>query len=519
MKKNLSKILIAALTLMSVSLPHTYATNTSTTVTPPVVLDPASLSAQGATLLDADTGQVLYSKNQDSPLYPASTTKALTALIIAEDLKLDEVVTIDKDTPFTSGSRIYVMEGETFTVEQLLYAMLLESANDAAVALAKHHSGTVEQFAVKMNQRAKELGATHSNFVNPNGLPDDKHVTTAYDLALVGKAFSKQPKLMEIAKTYKYDLPATNKQPEVRHLFSSNRFLFGTGSKNKITVNGQTVDVKWDAVTGIKTGYTNAAQQCIITSATKDGRNLVSVVLKASGMNLYSDSRTLLEYGFNNFKSFTFAPSGQLIKTIELDGEKKSKIDLYTNKEVKALIPLAADETTITSEVIPNSDIKLPVTTGQVLGKLKLSYQGQTLSETDLVTMGAISDKATLGSNTTKYIHWLPIDQSPKGLAILGAKILGAIILWRLLMKKLTGGKKRKKRKKHPQGQKPPAPREGQRPMPPRGQRTAAQNQQPTYGQMPPQRPQFQQPQRPSSTSPNPSSRPPNTTVKRSERT
>lgn len=469
MKKGLSRLLIAALTLVSVSVPNTYATTTATTPSSPVALDPATLSAQGAALLDGDTGQILYSKNADLVLYPASTTKALTALIIAEDLKLDEVVTIDKDTPFTSGSRIYVIEGETFTVEQLLYAMLLESANDAAVALAKHHSGTVEQFALKMNERAKSLGATHSNFVNPNGLPDEKHVTTAHDLALIGKAFTKQAKLMEIAKTYKYDLPATNKQPEVRHLFSSNRFLFGTGSKNKITVNGQTLDVKWDAVTGIKTGYTNAAQQCIITSASKEGRNLVSVVLKASGMNLYADSRTLLEYGFNNYKSFTFATSGQLIKTIEIDGEKKSKIDLYTSKDVKALIPLSADETTITSEVVPATGIKLPVTSGQVLGKLKLSYQGQTLSETDLISMGNISDQATLGSNTTKYIHWLPIDQSPKGLTILGAKLLGAIILWRLIMGKLTG-KKKKKRRKRPQGQRQPAP-QGQRMPMPQGQR------------------------------------------------
>ncbi len=459
MKKTLSLILLTAVTVFNMTVPNTYGATAGSAATVPTPLDPTALTAQGATVIDADTGQILYSKNADAVLFPASTTKALTALIIAEDLKMDEVVTIDKESPYTTGSRIYVIEGETFTVEQLLYAMLLESANDAAVALAKYHSGTVEQFAVKMNERAKALGATHSNFLNPNGLPNEKHVTTAHDLALIGQAFSKQPKLMEIAKTYKFDLPPTNKQPEVRHLFSSNKFLFGTGSKNKININGQSIDIKWDAVTGLKTGYTNAAQQCMITSATKDGRNLVSVVLKASGLNLYADSRKLLEYGFNNYKSFTFATSGQLIKTIEVSGEKKSKIDLYTSKDVKALIPISADETAVTSEVTPLADIKLPVTAGQVLGTLKLAYEGQVLSESDLVSMGNISNQATLGSDTKKYINWLPIDQSPKGLTILGAKLVAAFVLWRLIMNKLSGKKKkRKKNVKRPQRQGSPNP-------------------------------------------------------------
>lgn len=155
-----------------------------------------------------------------------------------------------------------------------------------------------------------------------------------------------------------------------------------------------------------------------------------------------------------------------LIKTVEVVGDKKSKIDLYTSKNVTALIPISADETTITSEVTVNPDLKLPVASGQVLGTLKLSYQGQTLSVTDLVSMGNISDKATLGSDTTKYLSWLPIDQSPKGLTILSAKLISALVLWRLIINKLSGKKKKnRKRKTAPNRGPNPQRRVPQRPI------------------------------------------------------
>lgn len=476
MKKTISLILSAFMVLSNILIIPASAET----------LDPASLNSQAAVLMDADTGQILFSKNPDEQLQPASTTKILTAMIIAEDLKMTDIVTIDKDSPFTTGARIYVIEGEQFTVEQLLNALLIESANDVAVALAKHHSGTVEQFAKKMNEKAKALGATHTNFTNPNGLPDPKHVTTAHDMAVLGRAFMKNPALMEIVKKVKYDIPPTNKQPETRHLYSSNRFLFGVGSKYKIPYKGQNIDTKWDAVTGLKTGYTDAALNCFVVSATVNGRNLISATLKTQGKNQYIDPRTMLEYGFNNYKPYQFAPKGQLIKTVEITGEKKAKVDLYTASEVKALIPLEADEKTITSKVDVIADAKLPVTEGQVLGKLTLSYQGQELAQTDLVTMSAINDKDTLGKDTTRYIQWLPIDQSPKGLAILGARVLIAVLLWRFIIGKLSGKKKKKKRKQNQR--RPQAP--SQRPM---GQNQRPGGPPPPHTRRPAPRPQPEQ--------------------------
>lgn len=484
MKRFISTLLISILTLTSLSIPASAE-----------ALNPASINAESAVLIDADTGQVLFEKNASAKMFPASTTKALTALIIAEDLKLDEQVTIDKDTPFTSGSRIYVIEGETFTVEQLLYAMLLESANDAAVALAKHHSGTVEQFAKKMNERAKELGCTTSNFVNPNGLPNEAHVTSAKDLALIGQAFAKRPELMKIVQTYKYDLPATNKQTEIRHLFNSNRFLYGTGAKNKIQVKGQTIDIKWEAVTGLKTGYTNAAQQCFIVSATQNNRNLIAVVLKATGNNLYVDPRLMLDYGFNQLKPYQFAVKGQLMDSAELSGEKKVKVDLYTAADVKALIPLEADEKAVTSSVVLNPDIKLPITENQVLGKLNISYNNQLLTSTDLVSLSTISPDATLGKETNRYVKWIPIDQSPEGLTNLGIRVGAALTLWQLILRLLKGKKHKRKPPRRPsnqgQHQPRPRPRPANQPVAQPVQRTRQQQVQTRQNQAPRPRPDY----------------------------
>ncbi len=165
-------------------------------------------------------------------MYPASTTKIMTALLILENHDLNEIITIDAETPFTEGSRIYVLEDEQFTVEQLLYALMLQSANDAAVALAKYHSGTVEAFAEEMNAKAKELGALNTNFTNPNGLPDDNHTTTAFDMAQIARHAMANTTFRDIVGTVRYEIPPTPLQEETRYL-KMEQILHGTGSKTK----------------------------------------------------------------------------------------------------------------------------------------------------------------------------------------------------------------------------------------------------------------------------------------------
>jgi D-alanyl-D-alanine carboxypeptidase (penicillin-binding protein 5/6) len=401
-------------------------------------LTPADINAQSAILIDSDSHQMLFEKNSHELMFPASTTKLMTALLILENHELNETVTIDSKSPMATGSRIYIIEGEILTIEQMLHALLLASANDVAEALAIYDSGSIEAFAEKMNQRAAELGALNTHFTNPHGLPDPEHVTTAYDLSRIALEAIKHEKLREIVKTISYDIPPTNKQPENRHFANSNRFLYGTGSGNKIDYRGQTINIKYDAITGLKTGYTNAAQQCFISSATKDGKNLISVILKAQGNFLYLDTRTLIDYGFENFNAHTFASKHELISYFEYSGNKKVKIPLYSSDDIKALIPnsLNPEEITFETEMMP--EFELPVKEGQRIGTIRYFGNGKLLTEAPLITLNEITDKSALGETTLFNHSWLRFDTSPKALVLLGIKVILSLMLWRLIMSKLN---------------------------------------------------------------------------------
>lgn len=401
-------------------------------------LTPGDINAQAAILIDSDSSQILFEKNVHDIMFPASTTKLMTALLILENHELNETVTIDAKSPMVSGSRIYIIEGEILTIEQMLHALLLASANDVAEALAIYDSGSIEAFAEKMNQRATELGALNTHFTNPHGLPDPEHVTTAYDLSRIALEAIKHDKLREIVKTISYNIPPTNKQPENRHFSNSNRFLYGTGSGNKIDYRGQTINIKYEAITGLKTGYTNAAQQCFISSATKDGKNLISVILRAQGNFLYLDTRTLIDYGFENFNAHTFAEHHELISFFDYNGNKKVKIPLYSDGEIKALIPntLNPEEITFETEMMP--DFELPVKEGQRIGTIRYFGNGVMLTEAPLITLNDISDKSALGETTLFNRSWLRFDTSPKALILLAVKVFLSLVLWRLIMSKLN---------------------------------------------------------------------------------
>ncbi len=343
-------------------------------------LSPDAVIGTGAVLMDHATGEVLFEKNCTQPLFPASTTKVLTALIILQDTPLTDVVTIDAKTPFTEGSRIYLMEGEQVTVEQLLYGMLLPSANDAAIALAKHHSGTVQAFSGVMNQRAKSLGATDSHFVNPNGLPDPNHVSSARDLALIACKAMEDPVFRKIVSTVSYQIPPTNKQPEVRYLHNGNRLLHGTGWRNKIVINNQTLDIKWDLVDGIKTGYTNVARQCLIASASKDGRRVVAVTLKSEGKDVYKDARLMLQHGLDDFQNFALtkkeAPLGELTFS-----EKELHLPVLSSEDLSVTVPAGTTLPKIEPELVADPQLALPVKAGQIVGKAVYAVPGhETLS-------------------------------------------------------------------------------------------------------------------------------------------
>ncbi|BEP29907.1 D-alanyl-D-alanine carboxypeptidase family protein [Helicovermis profundi] len=387
--------------------------------------------AKSAILIDGNTGQILYEKDSHKEMYPASTTKILTALIILENHKLDEIVTIDKDTPFTTGSRIYVIDGEKFTVKELLYAMLLESANDAAVALAKFHSGSVEEFSKVMNFRAKEIGATNSNFVNPNGLPNKEHHSSAYDLALIGKEAMKNETFSKIVSTYKYNIKPTNKQSETRYLTSSNKFLYASGSKNKISYKGKNIDIKYDSIVGIKTGYTDLARQCFVSAIKKDGKYLIAVILKSEGKNIYVDSRTLLDYGVDNYNYVTIFKKNDILANIKVASDKE--IPITSDKDINVLISKKDSNLTITKEIKLDKDIKLPYKADQVIGHVNILVATKTIASIPLIAPYEITDKPLLSDKTINLANSNNKISKTTVLFII-LKVLLAIIIWRFIM-------------------------------------------------------------------------------------
>jgi serine-type D-Ala-D-Ala carboxypeptidase (penicillin-binding protein 5/6) len=237
-----------------------------------------ALAAQSAALVDSYSGEFLYTKNPDAKQYPASSTKILTALIVIEAGNLDQLVTVAPEDTKVEPSSLNLKPGQQFTRRQLLFGMLLKSANDVAMCLARDNAGSVPAFAEKMDIRAAELGATNSHFVNPHGLHDPNHYTTAHDLVLIARAAMQQPLFRQIVSTIYY----TWRTPtgEVDELRNHNRLLRHFAGCN-----------------GLKTGYTRAAQQVLVSSALRGGHEVISVVLHTDKPGIWVDSKTLLAYG------------------------------------------------------------------------------------------------------------------------------------------------------------------------------------------------------------------------------
>lgn len=248
--------------------------------------------AESAVLMDIDTGIILYEKNIHAKQYPASITKLLTCLVAAENSELTDIVTFSHQAVFgieRGSSHIGIDEGEQLTMNDCYYAALLTSANEVASGMAEHVGGSIEGFAAMMNEKVKELGGTDSNFVNANGLHDDNHYTSAYDMALIGQAFAKNETLLEISGTVYYFIDATDTQPDEIHLRNHHRMIPGCQlSRTR----------PYEYTIGGKTGYTTAALNTLVTFAKKDGHRLVCVVLRDTNPGHYIDTLSLFKYGF-----------------------------------------------------------------------------------------------------------------------------------------------------------------------------------------------------------------------------
>lgn len=346
-------------------------------------------------LIDSKTGRVLQEKDPDKKMYPASTTKIMTAILCIEKGNLEDIVTIGNNPPLIErgSSQIYLVPGEQLTLEQLLYALMLESANDAAVAIAEHISGSVEEFAKLMNEKAKELGAINTNFVNPHGLPDDNHYTTSKDLAMIARYGMSLPKFREVVKTVKYTIPKTNKQPERDYITNSNKSIW--------TINKK---YHYDYAIGIKTGYTMKAKNCFVSGAQKDGMELISVLLgleTSSESNIYTETKKLFEYGFLNYKNVELLKKNQIVTTVNVLG-MKDKLNLLSLEDFSLL--LSGDELQrLKSSIVVNEDIKRPIAKEEILGYINYSLDEKELKKIPLVS----SEELPLPKKSSKWILYI----------------------------------------------------------------------------------------------------------------
>lgn len=251
--------------------------------------------AESAVVMDLDSSAILYSKNMDAAKYPASITKIMTALLAIENSRPDERVTFSEHAIFgieRNSSHIGIRVGEILSMEECLYGMMLESANEVCLAVAEHIGGSVEGFVAMMNQKAAELGCTNTNFTNPNGLPDENHYTSAHDMALIAKAAYDNKTFRKVCQTRYYKIPTTNVCGEERWLNNHHKML-------------PEKEYSYDGCTGGKTGFTQAALNTLVTYAERNGRRLVCVSLRTNGAQYYIDTASLLDYGFNNFQNIT----------------------------------------------------------------------------------------------------------------------------------------------------------------------------------------------------------------------
>lgn len=332
-------------------------------------------------LMDAKSGKILYAKNAYDKMYPASTTKLMTAILALENCQTTDVATVSHNAIFSipvGYSHANLKEGEQLTVEQLLNVLLIPSANDAAIVLAEHISGSTDEFAKLMNEKAKELGCKNTNFVNPNGIHDKNHYSCAYDLALIGQYAMKFSDIMRIAMIRQYTLPTTNKYTKTDRIFNATNVLINNESMNKYY---------YPYATGLKTGYTGNAGYCIVATAKKDNMELIAVILKANSIaERFSDCKTLFDYGFEHYTYKTLQSSGNIVKTIEISNATKEtkQLDVSVKDDITALLSSAMKLEDLEPTIELDSELKAPIAENKVIGKISYSIDGEIYSS-DLV--------------------------------------------------------------------------------------------------------------------------------------
>lgn len=319
-------------------------------------------SAGASYLCEWKSGAVLHSHNGDVRLPMASTTKIMTAILVAELLPLDRVVTVAKEAAGTEGSSIYLYAGEKITVEALLYALLLESANDAASALAIEAAGSIESFAELMNKKASEMGLVNTRFQNPHGLDHEDHYTTASELAKIAAYALENEIVAKVVSTKSY-------RTENRVMTNHNRLLHS-----------------YDGAVGMKTGYTIRTGRCLVSAAARNGMTLIAVTLNCR--NDWQAHKNMLDWGFENYQRTLFAKEGQFEYSVNVTGGVASCIKIVNREGLDFLTDSSPME--ITYEVKAKNLLFAPVEEGEKVGSVDFYYDGKYVCSLDLTAKESV---------------------------------------------------------------------------------------------------------------------------------
>ncbi len=362
---------------------NSQSSKTETTVNEPEIVSDAGF------LMEVKSGNVLYSKNSSKKLYPASTTKVMTAILTLENCELDEMATVSQnavDLVPNGYTNAKLVPGEQMKVEDLLYALMLNSANEAANVLGEHVSGTIEEFAKLMNEKAEEIGCKNTHFVNTNGMHDKNHYTTAEDLAKIAVYCMKNEEFRKIVSTVEYKLPTTELYTKDDRIMKNTNMLIHPESKYYM-----------ENVIGVKTGYTKEAGNCLISYAVTDnGEELVCVTLKAGNSSAttnqrFADSKDVLEYGLDNFSTREIIKEGKQIEKIQIkNATKKTKyLEIVTKESVSDFINNDIDISEIDAKIDIKDELSAPIKKGEKLGTITYEIDGKEYA-TDLIAKNEV---------------------------------------------------------------------------------------------------------------------------------
>ena len=358
--------------------------------------DISSVKATGAVLMDMDSGRVLWGKNEEKPLAMASTTKIMTAILALENGNKGDMVTVSKRAAAAPKVNINLTAGEEVSLENLLYALMLKSANDSAIAIAEHIGGTVEGFAYMMNEKAIDIGAYDTVFVTPNGLDEGEHHSTARDMALIAAYALRNKDFCDIINT-----------PQVS-------FTSADGKKHYDIVNKNRLLREYKGAFGVKTGFTGKAGHCFVGAAERDGVRLVSCVL-ASGWGTagkeykWSDTKTILDYGFENFKYCTVVDENTETCGIAVYGSDKKTVKTAVSGEIKALLSEDEKNGIEIISVMPEG-ISAPVKAGQRLGFIRAYKDGFLIGECDISAAESAEEKTVKKSMGKLIYKWFKFE-------------------------------------------------------------------------------------------------------------